>query len=260
MASETLRADLARGAWAVGDIECQRSFLTLPHGKLLRLIRQRGREGSIVGLSQHRLQAGGLSQGQSTPTPAGGRQGAPMAPLSSTLSLNLLEQVWHSRGSPTTLGATRQRYAAEAILVCRRTAEQALHALAAIVARMDRILNRTTPRITQGTEGVAALGCHVVRRRSPTSGPRHIDMFPRQAGQRSSRRRIQSCTKRRAPGPPGACGRQSPATVAGWVHASRPTNASQALRALQRFINTRLRRSLTSRRKGRVFGWQQYPN
>jgi hypothetical protein len=40
----------------------------------------------------------------------------------------------------------------------------------------------------------------------------------------------------------------------------RHTNASQAFRALQRFINTRFRRYLTYRRKGRGFGWKQYPN
>jgi RNA-directed DNA polymerase len=60
LASETLRADLARGAWAVVEIDFQSYFLTIPHGKLLRLIRQRVRDGSMLGLIKHSLKAGVL--------------------------------------------------------------------------------------------------------------------------------------------------------------------------------------------------------
>jgi RNA-directed DNA polymerase len=260
MASETLRADLARGAWAVVEMDFQSSFLTMPHSKLLMLIRQRVRDGSRWWLIKHRLKAGGLSQGQITPTTAGGPQGAPIAPLSSNISLNRLEQVWHNRGYPTTLGATLPRYADAAILVCRRNAERALHAFEAMVARMDLIINRPKTRLTKVTAGFDSLGFHFVRRRSPTSGKRPIYMVPSQAGQRSIRRRLTDCTKRRAPVPPEACVRQINAAVEGGGNYSRHTNASQAFRALQRFVNTRLRRYLTSRRQGRGFGWKQYPN
>ena len=125
---------------------------------------------------------------------------------------------------------------------------------------MDLIINRTKTRITKLTEGFDFLGFHFVRRRSPTSGKRHIYIFPSKAGQRSIRRRIKYFTKRRAPVPPEAFVRQINEAVEGWVNYYRHTNASQAFRALQRFINTRFRRYLTYRRKGRGFGWKQYPN
>jgi RNA-directed DNA polymerase len=48
--------------------------------------------------------------------------------------------------------------------------------------------------------------------------------------------------------------------VRGWANYFRHTNASQAFRSLQRFINTRFRRYLNYRKKGRGFGWKQYPN
>ena len=49
-------------------------------------------------------------------------------------------------------------------------------------------------------------------------------------------------------------------TVRGWVNYFRHTNASDAFRGLQRFINTRFRRYLNYRSKGRGFGWKKYPN
>jgi hypothetical protein len=48
--------------------------------------------------------------------------------------------------------------------------------------------------------------------------------------------------------------------MTGWVNYFRHTNASQAFRGLQRFVNIRFRRYLTQRSKGRGFGWTRYPN
>ncbi|WP_419241445.1 group II intron maturase-specific domain-containing protein [Cardinium endosymbiont of Nabis limbatus] len=48
--------------------------------------------------------------------------------------------------------------------------------------------------------------------------------------------------------------------VLGWVNYFKHTNASEAFRKLQSFINNRFRRYLTHRSKGRGFGWKRYPN
>jgi len=260
MASEALRADLARGAWGVVERALQSSFTTIPHGKLLTLRRQRVCDGWMWWLIKHSLKAGVLSQGQVTPTTEGVPQGSPIAPLYSNIYLNLVDHVWHRREYPAKLGATLHRYADDALLVCRGHAERALHAFEVMVERMDLIINRAKTRITKGTEGFDYRGFHFVKRRSPTSGKQHIDIFPSKAAQRSIRRRIQYCTKRRAPVPPETFVRQINEAVQGWVQYDHHTKASQAFRALQRFSNTRFRRYLTSRRKGRGFGWRRYPN
>jgi hypothetical protein len=259
-ASEPRRADLARRAGAVVAMDCQRSLLSMPPGTRLRLVRPRVRDGRLRWRRTHSLQAGGLSQGQSTPTTAGGSPGAPRAPWSSPISLHLLEQGWPSRGEPTTLGASRPRYADAAILGCRRHAAPARHACEAMVARLDLIINRTKTRLTKGTEGVDSRGFHGVRRRRPTSGQRPLDLCPRQAGQRRRRRRSKDCTTRHAPGPPETCVRRLNAAVEGWGKDARHTKARQAFRALQRFMHPRLRRYLTSRRQGRGGGWKPSPN
>jgi hypothetical protein len=48
--------------------------------------------------------------------------------------------------------------------------------------------------------------------------------------------------------------------VTGWANYCRHTNASQAFRGLQRFVNIRFRRYLTQRSKGRGLGWKRFPN
>jgi hypothetical protein len=194
------------------------------------------------------------------PTKVGVPQGSPISPLYSNIYLNLLDQVWYKRGYPEKLGATLHRYADDAILVCRRSGTQALQAFEAIARRMDLTVNRDKTRITKLTEGFDFIGFEFVKRRSPNSGKPCIYTHPSKTSQRNIRRQIKSFTKRRAPIQPAEFVQQVNQTVRGWVNYYRHTNASDAFRRLQRFINTRFRRYLNYRSKGRGFGWKQYPN
>jgi RNA-directed DNA polymerase len=170
MASVAIKEDRYDRAWGVVAIDCQSYFTTIPHAKLMTLIRQRVVDGSLLRLIKQSLKVSVASQGQVAPTTVGVPQGSPLSPLYSNISLNLLDQVWHKRGYPEKVGATLHRYADDAILVCRRSAEQALQACAAIATRRSLTLNRDKTRITKLTEGFDFLGFHFVKRRSPTSG------------------------------------------------------------------------------------------
>ena len=174
--------------------------------------------------------------------------------------MNLLDQVWHRRGCPEKLGVTLHRYADGAILVCRKDARQALQAFEAIARRMGLVVNRDKTRITKLTDGFDFIGFEFVKRRSPTSDKSSIYIFPSKPSQRHLRRRIKFFTKRRAPVSPDQFVQQINQTARGWANYYRHTNASQAFRSLQRFINTRFRRYLTHRSKGRGFGWRKFPN
>ena len=259
-ASVALRADLYQRAWGVVEIDFQSYFTTIPHDKLLVLIRQRVVDGSMLRIIKQSLKVGVEYRGQVEPTRVGVPQGSPISPLYSNLYLNLLDQVWHKRGYPEKLGATLHRYADDAVLVCRRSATQALEAFEAIARRMGLVVSREKTRITKLTEGFDFLGFYFVKRPSPKTGKNVIYIFPSKDSQSSIRRRIKYFTKRRAPVPPDEFAGQINVAVRGWAEYYRHTNASQAFRALQRFINTRFRRYLTYRSKGRGFGWKKYPN
>jgi group II intron reverse transcriptase/maturase len=260
MASVVIREDLYARAWGVVEIDFRSYFTTIPHDKLMILIKQRVVDGSMLHLITQSLTVEVAYQGKREPTAVGVPQGSPISPLYSNIYLNLLDQVWHKRGYPEKLGASLHRYADDAILVCRKSAEQALEAFAAIASRMGLTINREKTRITKLTEGFDFIGFQFVKRRSPRSGKWSIYIFPSKVAQRNIRRRIKYFTKRRAPRTPAEFVEQVNQTVRGWVNYFRHTNASQAFRGLQRFINTRFRRFLNFRSKGRGFGWRKYPN
>jgi group II intron reverse transcriptase/maturase len=259
-ASVAIREDLYNRAWGVVEIDFQAYFTSIPHRKLMTLITKRIADGSLRKLIKQTLTVGVHEQGQVRPTKVGVPQGSPISPLYSNIYLNLLDQLWHRRGYPVKLGATLHRYADDAILVCRRSPHPARAAFEAIAKRMDLTLNRDKTRVTRVTEGLDFLGCTFVKRKSPSSGKNTIYIFPAKSAQQTIRNRLKYLTSRRAPITPKEFVAMVNPIVTGWAHYFRHTNASQAFRGLQRFVNIRFRRYLTQRSKGRGFGWKRFPN
>jgi RNA-directed DNA polymerase len=81
MASLAIREDLYRHAWGVVEIDFQSDFTTIPHDKLLRLIRSRVVDGSMRRMIKPSLKVGVDYQGRVEPTRVGVPQGSPSAPL-----------------------------------------------------------------------------------------------------------------------------------------------------------------------------------
>lgn len=259
-ATLAIREDLDKQAWGVVEIDCKSSFTRIPHGQLMKLITKRIAEGSMLKLLKQTLKVGIWDKGRVAATKRGVPQGSPISPLYSNLYLNLLDQLWHSREYPMKLGATLHRDADDALLGCRKSAKPALAAFEAIAKRMDLTLNQDKTRETRLTEGFDFLGVPYVKRKSPTSGKPARSLFPAKSAHQTIRNKLKYLTSRRASISPQEFVAQVNPVMTGWVNYFRHTTASQAFRGLQRFVNSRFRRYLTQRSKGRGFGWTRYPN
>jgi len=259
-ASNAIREDLYNRSWGVVEIDFKSYFTSISHAKLLKLISLRISDGSMMKLIKQSLKVGVNKEGIVTPTTRGVPQGSPISPLYSNIYLNLIDQLWHKRGYPEKLHATLHRYCDDAILVCRKSPYPALAAFQSIAKRMELTLNEDKTHITKLTDGFDFIGFNFVKRKSPSSGKNTIYIFPARGSQQKIRNRLKYLTSRRAPISPKEYVDLVKPVVLGWVNYFRHTNANEAFRRLQRGINTRFRRYLTFRRKGRGFGWKRYPN
>jgi len=259
-ASIAIREDLYKQAWAVVEIDFRNYFTSIPHSKLLKLISWKIADGSMMRLIKQTLKMGVMKEGNVESTEIGVAQGSPLSPLYSNIYLNVIDQAWHSRGYPEKLGAKLHRYCDDAILICKRSAEPVLEAFAEMSKRMDLTINREKTRITKIIDGFDFIGFNFVRRKSPKSGRQMIYSSPSKQAQQKIRNRLKFLTARRAPISPREYTEIVKPVVLGWSNYFKHTNASDAFRRLQRFINTRFRRYLTHRSKGRGFGWNKFPN
>lgn len=260
LASLAIREDLYQRAWGVVEIDFKAYFTSIPHDKLMEQISLKIADGSMLKLIKQTLKVGIANKGDITTLEVGVAQGSPISPLYSNIYLNVIDQEWHRREYPEKLGATLHRYCDDAVLICRKGATDVLEMFSKMADKMDLTVNQEKTRITKLTDGFDFIGFHFVKRKSPKSGKNTIYIFPSKRAQQTIRNKLKYVTSRRAPIKPAEFIEVIRPVVMGWVNYFRHTNASDAFRFLQRFINIRFRRYLTHRSKGRGFGWDQYPN
>jgi group II intron reverse transcriptase/maturase len=259
--SVAIRESLYQRVHSVIEVDVEAYFDTVPQDKLMVLLRERIADGNVLRLIWSWLRVGYLDErGAHRRTPQGVPQGSPISPLLSNVYLNLLDRVWERRGYPRKLRAKLYRYCDDMAILCRGNPKAAYQALEAILRRMDLTLHPEKTRITRVDEGFDFLSFHFVRRRSPTTGKRSFYIFPSKDSQKRVRENIRSFTHRRAPVEPEAFIGRINEAVRGWVNYFQHTNASEAFRRLQRFINLRVRRYLSQRHRERGSGWRRYPN
>ena len=259
-ASVAIRKDLYHHAWGVVEIDFKAYFTSIPHGKLLEQIRRRIADKSMLKLIKQTLEIAVSNKGNVVMTELGVPQGSPISPLYSNIYLNVIDQEWHEKGYPEKLGATLHRYCDDAVLVCRKEAMPALKAFIEMAERMELTVNREKTRITKLWDGFNFIGFNFIKRKSLKNGKSKIYISPTKRSQQAIRNKLKYLTSRRAPIKPEEFIAEVKPVIMGWVNYYRHTNASDAFRRLQRFINTRFRRYLTHRIKGRGFGWKKYPN
>ena len=252
-ASIAIRNDLYNRAATVVEIDFESYFDSIPHCNLLKLISQKISDGAILRLIKQSLKVGIDKMGK---TKVGVPQGSPISPLYSNIYLNLIDKIWHKMEYPWKL----HRFADDVVLICQRDGYKALEKFKEIAVRLKLTVNQSKTKVTKLTDGFDFVGFNFIKRKSPTSGKNTIYIFPTKSSEQKIRNSIKYKTSWRAPIQPEQFVEQINTMVRGWTNYYLHTNASQAFRRLQRFINIRFRRYLHRRRKGRGYGWKHYPN
>src|SRR6266516_4810328 len=143
--------------WCV-DADFKSYFDTIPHNRLIELVRQRVVDGSVLALLEQFLKAGVLEELKGwQPTERGTPQGAVISPLLANLYLNPLDHEVAKRGW------TMVRYADDFVVLCRRKeeTETVLAFLRQWTAAAGLILHPTKTRVVNAeSEGFDFLGWH----------------------------------------------------------------------------------------------------
>ena len=144
--------------WVV-DADLKSYFDTLPHDRLLALVKTRVADGRVLALVESFLRAGVLEEAKGwQPTERGTPQGGVISPLLANVYLNPLD---HQMGQA---GYEMVRYADDFVILCHTEAEAraALAAVAAWVAEAGLTLHPDKTRVVDATQrgGFDFLGYH----------------------------------------------------------------------------------------------------
>jgi RNA-directed DNA polymerase len=144
-------------SWCV-ELDFKSYFDTIPHQRLIELVRQRVVDGSVLALLEQSLKAGVLEELKDwEPTECGTPQGAVISPMLANLYLNPLDHQMVKQGWEMV------RYADDLVVLCRtkEEAEQVLTYLREWSERAGLTLHPTKTRIVNvQSEGFDFLGWH----------------------------------------------------------------------------------------------------
>lgn len=113
MALEKIRQDLEDGYRYVIDADLKSYFDTIPHDKLMDMVKETVVDGSVLGLLEKFLKAGVLEGGSFHLNDQGTPQGGVISPLLANIYLHPLDQVMTKRGHRLT------RFADDFVICCK---------------------------------------------------------------------------------------------------------------------------------------------
>ena len=237
--------------WVV-DADLKSYFDTIPHDRLMALVKQRVADGRVLALVESFLRAGVLEESKGwKPTDSGTPQGGVISPLLANLYLNPLDH------QMARAGWEMVRYADDFVILCRNQteAQAALDAVRAWVNEAGLTLHPEKTRVVDATQpgGFDFLGYHFER------GMR----WPRQKSLMKLKDRLRAKTPRLAGRSLKHIMADVNRTLRGWYGYFQHSKAN-VFPAVDGFVRRRLR-SLLEKRRGRTrqglgTAHQRWPN
>lgn len=145
----------------VTDMDLSKCFDTLDHDLILKFVRKRVTDGSIIGLIDNFLKSGVVTEKGLEKTEIGSPQGGVISPLLANIYLNEFDQFMKSRNYRII------RYADDILILCKskRSAEHALEVAGNFLEKKLKLkVNREKTHVTHSFRGVKYLGVEIFSR------------------------------------------------------------------------------------------------
>lgn len=243
--------------WVV-EVDVKNYFDTIPHQRLLSLVRRRVRDKRVLHLIRLWLKAGIMEQGREWHNTSGTPQGGVLSPLLSNIYLHELDRQWDER-----LGVLI-RFADDSVVLCGNPsqAERALAEIRRLVGELGLTLNDAKTRIVHVQEGFDFLGFTYREAYSQRLKRQVRIKYPRPQSLSKVRRHIKDLIRRHPLGTPlreviAAANR----TLRGWAAYFKIGNSYAATEKLLWYVCGQLR-LFWRRRKAckRIHGGRRWPS
>jgi len=212
----------------VVDMDLSKCFDTLDHELILKGIRRRVTDSSLLGLVKQFLNSGVMVDGQWQPTEIGSPQGGVISPLIANIYLDEFDQEMRQRGHRIV------RYADDILIFCRSRAG-ALNAQAQATEILEKKLklkvNPSKSHIAHSDVGVKFLGVEI--------GSYYTRIQPKKL--RGFKMKLKQLTRRNGGKPLASVIKELNPIIRGFSQYFRIANANRVFKGLTGWIRRRLR-------------------
>jgi group II intron reverse transcriptase/maturase len=249
------------GCEEVYDVDLEKYFDTVDHGKLMKLVARRVVDRQVLHVIKQWLSCGYVEDGQHRQSKKGTPQGGVISPLLANIYLNPVDRAFERKG----LGAIRNgsihlvRYADDMVILAKKNLDEGVNLLHHYTERLGLRLNEEKTRRLRLSIGnnVDFLGFRFHNVRSRTTGTRLILVYPSPQSQERFRAKVRERVDHSLPLRVQEQVENVNRYLRGWVEYFRLGNASATFRKLTRFVNLRVRHVIWRRRGRRGYGWHK---
>jgi RNA-directed DNA polymerase len=247
------------GCVEVYDVDLERYFDTVDHGKLMKLVARRIADGQILHVMKQWLSSGYVEEGQHRHSKKGTPQGGVISPLLANIYLNPVDHAFERQRLGTMRGGSIHliRYADDMILLAQKNLDKGIALLHSYVERLGLRLNEEKTRRLRLEAGrtVDFLGFRFYYAKSWKSGTRVVLVSPSLRSQQRCRETIRRLLHHSIPKRVKDQVQDVNEFLRGWVGYYRVGHASAAFRRVNNFVNKRVRHILQRRHGRHGYGW-----
>jgi group II intron reverse transcriptase/maturase len=266
-AHQEIRKQMNFGYTEVMDADIKGFFDNISHEILMREIERRIADGWVLKLIRAILRAKVIEpDGRGHKPKKGTPQGGVISPLFANIYLHQLDREWEASGMSDSWGgwdARLIRYADDLVILMRRwMVDRPVRKLEEVLGKIGLELNPGKTRVTTVVEGFDFLGFHFVRRRSQKSDKVVTYSFPNKGAVQRAKEKINEITEKRLTGWMKSLKVISRLnrSMKGWAEYYSYSNAHWAFRAVQHYMNQKVRKFLRRRKGRKGFGYKEYPD
>lgn len=249
------------GCIEVYDVDLEKYFDTVDHGKLMKLIARRISDGQILHVIRQWLDCGYMEDGQHRQSKRGTPQGGVISPLLANIYLNPVDQAFER----SRLGNIRNgsihliRYADDMMILAQKNLEAGITLLNRYVDRLGLRINpaKTRRQRLDIGESVDFLGFRFQNVRNRKTGSRLILVRPSPRSQKRFRENVRKHVHHSIPLRVKDQVDQLNGYLRGWVGYFRLGNGTDTFRKLSHFVKKRVHHVIWRRRGKRGYGWNK---
>lgn len=247
------------GCVEIYDVDLEKYFDTVDHGKLMKLLARRISDGQILHVIKQWLSSGYIEDDQHHQSKQGTPQGGVISPLLANIYLHPVDQAFERNR----LGVIRNgsihlvRYADDMILLAQRNLDQGIDLLNRYIDRLGLRLNEEKTHKLKLDQGMSVdfLGFRFSHVKSWKTGTRLILVQPSPKSQQRCRNKLRILLHPAIPKRVKDQIHDANRYLEGWVGYFRLGHSGKPLAHLCRFVNKRVRHTLQRRKGRRGYGW-----
>lgn len=258
---------LCAGHTEVIDGDVSQYFDTIPHADLMKSLARRLSDRKMLRLLKRWLKApvaeqttgGGWRFSGGQRATCGTPQGGVVSPLLANIYMNRYLKVFRLRGLDRRYGARLVNYADDFVVLCRTGATEVLAQSRRWFTQMGLTLNEQKTRVCDGRrEAFSFLGYTFGPMRYRKDGHRYLGAAPAKKAVQRVKGRIRQILRPGNQAPWGEVKEELNRVLRGWANYFSYGSRSQAYRAVDRYVEERVRYFLRRRHKVPSRGTRRY--